>query len=351
MESSSAKTWILIGAPITAIAVATGAWFLLSPKQAELHQSLPSDSNGILSISNADNANLTIITANIDQVIVDLQGPADKVGKTRFYSENPPNSKFDLPDDWGGLSGTITVPQGTLVELKPSRATPVLITDKNGERPGASGKILLVDTANLTKITTGKSGIGISGKGPVAVEDEGLHGVADNPGDFGTGQGLTHCGFGAQMLRDRCCARQKAEASTPECPGKWTYDNTKRACEYECAVADQPIITPPDQNGDNGGVDGGGIGGADSSGIVPLPNAAPQDPTSQQCYSYAGDARSQCCDERLRNSLRIGPRPGFPDCLGKWVFDARILNCKFQCADYGQMLEILKELSLNNPGE
>ena len=236
----------------------------------------------------------------------------------------------------------VSVPKGTLVELKPSRNTPVLITDKNGQRPGSSGKALFVDTTNVTKIQTGKSGIGIEGNNPVDVEDESLHGTS---GESGTGEGLTGCGFGAQMLRDRCCARQEAEASTPQCPGKWAYNNTSRLCEYQCAIEEPPAQNPADQNN---GDTGNGAGGA-NGGIVPNPGAKPEDPTSQTCMSYSGDARSQCCDERLRNPLRIGPRPGFPDCIGMWHFDPHTLNCGFQCADYGEMLRILDELNQNNP--
>jgi hypothetical protein len=347
---SNTKKWILIGVPIALLAVAGGAWFSLSPKQAEFHQSLPS-SDGLLSISNADNANLTILTAQIDTIIVDLQGPADQVGKARFYSEKPPNSKFDLPDDWGGLSGTITVPTGTLVELKPSKNTPVIITDKKGERPASSGKPLLVDTTHVTKITTGKSGIGFQGGGVVAVEDETLHGTSDQWGDAGIGEGSTSCTYGAQILRDRCCVRLKEGTSVPQCAGAWTYNSSNRTCEFQCDLETPPDVNPGGQNGGGGSNSGNdGLNGADV-GINPNPGAKPEDPTSAQCINYSGEARSTCCDERLRNSLRIGPRPGFPDCLGRWRFDPYTLNCKFQCADYGQMLDILNELKLNNPGE
>ncbi len=237
------------------------------------------------------------------------------------------------------------MPEGTLVELKPSNNTPVLITDKNGERPGSSGSVLLVDTTNLTKIQTGKSIINITGQGSVAVEDEGLHGSAEDWGGSGTGGGLTSCGFGAQLLRNRCCARQN-ESTIPTCPGQWAYDNTLRRCEFQCDTQDQLGDNPSGQNGgwDTGG---SGLGSSNGSGIVPLPGAKPEDPTSAQCINYSPDARSQCCDERLRNPLRIGPRPGFPDCIGRWIFDPRILNCRFQCADYGEMLNILNDLSRN----
>jgi hypothetical protein len=339
MAQSDTNKWLLAGIPLALLAVAGGVWFFLYANKAELHQSIPSNSDGILSISNADNANLVILTAKIENVIVDIQGPADEVDKARFYSDSPPNSKFDLPDNWGGLSGTITVPKGTLVELKPSKNTPVTIKDQQGERAGASGKTLLIDTTNLTQIRTGKSGIGIEGEGLVKVEDEGLHGAADDSGGSGTGQGPTNCGFGAQMLRDRCCARQNTDTPKTDCPGEWTYDNARRSCEYQCAPHDPFAGNPGGQNGGGGGSDGG-----DSSGITPLPGAAPQDPISQQCMNYPTADRSQCCDERLRNPLRIGPRPGFPDCTGRWVFDPRILNCKFQCASYGETLNIMDEL-------
>jgi len=40
----------------------------------------------------------------------------------------------------------------------------------------------------------------------------------------------------------------------------------------------------------------------------------------------------------------MGPRSGFPDCLGTWSFNEEKIICEFQCATYAESIEIMKEI-------
>lgn len=352
MKISLGKSPWIIGGTAFFLVLAIGFGLLLTNgnrKSATLNQTLPSD-NGILRIGNAENATLTIVTAPISDIVVDLKGPASEVGKIRLFSGSGGDSRFDLPDDWGDVTGTLTVPEGTVLEMTPSKKTNVLVQDSTGTRSSANQKPFLVDTRNMTQILIGKNGIGIQGSGPVGVLDEPLHGSVD-PGGQGTGEGPLTCGFGPQTLRDRCCARANTDTPTPQCLGNWIYGNLSRACEYQCAAPADGFFGDQNPNGDGTGIpnSNGGPGGSSEPGA--LPGAAPQDPSSRLCIGYPRNERSQCCENNLGNSLRIGPRAGFPDCIGTWFFSPTTLNCDFRCADYGEMLNILETLRLGTPGE
>ncbi|MBI5421993.1 hypothetical protein HZA44_02570 [Candidatus Peregrinibacteria bacterium] len=352
MKNGLGKSPWIIGGTALFLVLAIGFGFFLTRgnrNPATFNQTLPSD-NGILRIGNAENATLKIVTAPTSDIVVDLKGPANEVGKIRLFSGSGGDSRFDLPEDWGSVTGTLTVPEGTVLEMTPSKKTNLIVQDSTGTRNSVNQKPFLVDTRYMTQIQVDKNGVGIQGNGPVGIADTPLNGPTE-PGGQGTGNGPLTCGFGPQTLRDRCCARENIGTPTPPCLGNWIYGNLARACEYQCAPPADGFFGDQPQTGGQTGTPNGNTNPGGSSEPGAVPGAAPQDAPSRLCIGYPRNERSQCCENNLGNSLRIGPRPGFPDCIGHWIFSPTTLNCDFRCADYGEMLNILETLRVNAPTE
>ncbi len=89
-----------------------------------------------------------------------------------------------------------------------------------------------------------------------------------------------------------CCQEQNKNSPTLPCAGEWDLNSEKGICEYSCS--EKVEVTkrrPPDEIAQ----------------------------TSQYCtntYNNKND-QSLCCDAFLKHPLSIGPRAGFPDCIGK----------------------------------
>lgn len=126
--------------------------------------------------------------------------------------------------------------------------------------------------------------------------------------------------------KDACCANKNANQLTPPCEGKWTFANDKDLCEFQCLG--YPEVTERR-----------------------APDTINQ--VSQYCtYTYPEKQdQNICCDAFLRHPLSIGPRPGFPDCIGKWVVKPGGNACEFECSTHENMIEILKELRLRKAQE
>ena len=339
MESKTQKILLIASGATLALAIGIGAFWMTRGK-SDIHETLQSDT-GVFRIENADSANLKITSGPVDSVTVDIENPNGQ--KVRFFGGGGEDSGFELPEDWGDASGTVIVPTGTLVAL---------VTSKNPGIPNQKGDsvTMVVDTSKHKEIITGPGGVQIPSNG------EGgdlLHGSPEDDGENGeggTGGGPANCGFGPQTLRDRCCVRKNVGTRTLECLGNWIYDNTTKSCIYECALEGETYFGDEKKDGGgNGGQNGGGgSSGGGSNGGSTNP---PQDPTTRFCSAYPPADRSTCCDEQLRNPLRIGPRPGFPDCIGRWYYDASLQGCKFRCSDYGEMLDILSEIKNEPPSD
>ena len=134
---------------------------------------------------------------------------------------------------------------------------------------------------------------------------------------------ITDCSIGSQAERNNCCVSQHV-GEYQGCIGSWYYNNAAGNCNFGCDTYDDPIN---DQEGDEAG--------------EPFSYG---DPISDFCVDIIGEEdRDLCCNDALKNNLSSGPRPGFPDCIGKWNFDIQN-GCKFECAEHAEMMEILNEL-------
>ncbi len=131
------------------------------------------------------------------------------------------------------------------------------------------------------------------------------------------------CNTGTQGERDTCCASENYYTSTPGCIGDWKFDNNVRSCQYECLSEEELEGYYNQEN--------------------PL---GYRDFVSEECSSHNNP--NECCDYNLKNEISIGPRPGFPDCIGRWEFPVGTLGCNFRCSDYGEMMDILKQLEEQN---
>lgn len=122
-----------------------------------------------------------------------------------------------------------------------------------------------------------------------------------------------------QEERDQCCATQNQTKPTPPCPGEWVFSASKQLCEFQCLSIDR---------------------------INRDPTPYEIDMTSAYCVNTYTDKndRDQCCDEFLKHPLSIGPRPGFPDCIGTWSILPGTARCDFRCVTHEEMIEILKKL-------
>ena len=339
----------------------------------------------VLKITNADSANVQIVVGNTDQITVDLNGSAGEVKKTRFFRYGG-TAEFGFSEDWKNVSGTITVPQGTLIDISQSNKSGLTVQDGKGERKASGAGSFLVDTGSVSGIKLGSDGTTIIGWGDVIVWDPDTWGAFDLGGE-GEGEKPENtppeppnCSIGSQSIRNYCCARQNATASHAQCPGNWIFDNTLRDCRYQCNTNSpdaQPPQTPqPPANCSVGapevrdnccaqqhlGQDGGSCIGkwvfnneilncayrcltAEELELYYHEKGTdePTDPTSRLCSnSPTPEEKDKCCNDNLKNNLSIGPHPGFPDCVGKWHFVDK--NCAFQCASYEEMTQILNEL-------
>ena len=398
---------VLIGAVALVILVSGIIFFTGSKDQASLNQKITPDGE-ILRLTNIDNGNLQIIPANTDQISIDLEGPKDELNKVRFFTANY-GAEFGLSEEWKNVSGTIIVPEGMLIELDiPDDSNddiPSLV------RLGGGGSSYYSININNSNISFNDQGDDDSGLTEDDDQEEGEGDESQDSGDDGEGSGdqggdddspappptppppppdegdddeesddegdddvvvgedsivcsiklkqeerneccqeanidtphpecdytgywlfnyntrlcyyhcFHPCNIGSQAERDECCAEQNHYSTTPPCIGNWVYDNLLRSCVYEC-LSEEEL---EEYYGDDEGYD--------------------TDLISAACSDHSNP--DLCCDYHLKNELSIGPRPGFPDCLGMWYFEEGTSLCEFRCASYGEMLEILEQLEQN----
>jgi hypothetical protein len=356
----------------------------LFTKQTEYRQELAASTNSVLFLDNFDKSKVKIVTADTDKITYDLRGSAQDI-LNLIQSEG---------GDMTGMDGTITVPKGMLLDVSLSGAGTVDINDPAGKKTINGRDSFLVDTANLDSFEVGELGnVTLNGLGNLIVWDDEKWDVLSNltdagNADSGTG-GLPYCGVGSQIIRNYCCKIQKKDADTPVCIGTgiWVFDNSERNCTYSCEISGNgPANSERDcgvgsqtvrnnccaqrfagqhqgcvgsWNYNNAGEDcefvcsngqplvegnGNGNGNGDGGGGGGLPKFSYGDPTSDFCSTIKeSPAKDTCCNDALKNNLSSGPHPGYPDCIGTWIFDIDA-GCKFKCAEYTEMMRILDEV-------
>ena len=396
-------------------------YFSFSGKETSFNQTIQQES-GILRLKNVGNGNLRIVTAKTNYISVDLSGPKEELGKIRFFKTGG-GTEFELSEEWKDVSGTITVPEGMLIDLDiPENAdgsgdsVSHLIWLRGGRGSGGDSYNTITINDSGVSLDDGNNdepndewednqeddastGDGESGGNPPPTEDPGTPddgnppptedpGAPDEGGDdegnedpppitdpgfdddpigqesevcsiktrqedrndcceranadtehpvcsydgywlfnYHTRLCFYHCfhpcNIGSQAEKDLCCVNQNYYSTTPGCIGDWVFDSLTFDCAYECMDEDELEDY---------------FGETDSNEYVDL--------ISQACAAHTD--QDMCCDYNLKNELSIGPRPGFPDCLGMWDFNDANTKCEFRCSDYGEMLEILEQLSLED---
>lgn len=386
------KAYLLIIA--VALILIAFAYIRLFSAQANYKQVLDSES-GVFVLENPDNANIRIITAKTDKITVDLNGSKNEIGKISFYKKNGITT-FTFSDEWQKLIGTITVPEGTLLDIKLSDSSNIALNDSKGKSNAKKTDSFLVDTNSMKSLNVNgdTNDISIDGWGDVILwdtekwvlltgDEDGVGGGDESQGDDeeqAPEQGVS-CSTGSQSIRNYCCERMQKNANKPFCNGysHWVFNNTEKQCDFECEPkeienknADCSIGSQQVRNSccvtANKSVGGPGcigewrfgnmaracefycytegeieehLGGGGSNNGGGTNN---NDEETRLCEDFpTNQEKDECCDYNLKNPLSIGPRPGFPDCIGKWYFDD-LNGCQFRCAEYGEMLEILKEL-------
>ena len=380
------------------------AYLRLFSTQANYQQVLDSES-GVFALENPDNADIKIITAKTDKITVDLNGSADEIGKVSFYKKDGVTT-FAFSDQWQELSGTITVPEGTLLDIKLAKSSNVALNDSKGKSNIKKATSFLVDTNSMNSlgINGSTNDISIDGWGDIILWDAGkwalLTGNGGQPGGEGEGEGEgkgqvtgqeqeqgADCSIGSQSIRNYCCERKQKNADKPFCDGygHWVFNNTERQCGFECETKPASKVT-----------DCGTGSQQERNSCCGTANSASQRPACVGEWRYNNSTRlcefhcftdeelkehfssggsnngggtnnnggqtgnngeelrfcedfptkqekDECCDYNLKTPLSIGPHPGFPDCIGKWYFDDTN-GCQFKCAEYDEMQAILKEL-------
>ncbi|MBN2096823.1 hypothetical protein JW752_05545, partial [Candidatus Peregrinibacteria bacterium] len=93
-----------------------GAVVFLMPRPAtQLTQSVPAGS-GVVTIKNLHNSSIRIVPGRTSKITMDLEGPEDELKKIRFFRAGS-DTEIEVSDEWKGVSGTITVPDGTWIDL------------------------------------------------------------------------------------------------------------------------------------------------------------------------------------------------------------------------------------------
>lgn len=377
-------------------------FLILKPDQeSELKKTIPA-SGGVLKVSRVGTSNIYIIPSHTNDISFDLKGDSKDLDRVRFSTLGN-NTELIIPDNTGAITGTIYVPEGMLVDLPykndsapdsgssnfirlgggspyqsvtleedqisfnnsphdsggnpsvPTNGNPS--TNPNMNPPGTNPPNPQPDPTEPNPVPPVQPPIvpinpdpepPIYENDPVGYTPEQCtiklkqeyrneccqqtnEETPDSGCDYGgywlfnyhTRLCFYHCfhpcNAGTQEERDSCCADENYYASTPGCIGNWKFDNTVRTCEYQC-LSEEELESYYNQDD-------------------PLEY---RDFVSEACSSHNNP--NECCDYNLKNQLSIGPHPGFPDCIGRWEFPVGTLGCNFRCSDYGEMMDILKQL-------
>lgn len=383
---------------VAIILLAGLAYGMLFTKETTYHQAIAASADSILELRNFDRTQVRVQAADTNKITVDLKGAGQDLISLLQTEEGV--SKVDFPDTASGISGTITVPKGMLVKVSLSSTDTLNIDDGGARRSIGDKKSFLIDTSNLNSFAMGQgNNVTFNGWGDLIVwDDQKWDLMANTPGEQGASakpqeNPLAYCGVGSQAIRNYCCVLQQQNTATPACNGvgHWAFDNVTRDCRYKCETEGQSqnqqqnpagnsdcsagVQTAKDNccalkyagqyqgcvgswDFDNaiqkckyvcsdGGSSGGGAGGNGGSGDGNTGSegqAHYSDSTSNFCATVLKPSdKDACCNDALKNNLSSGPHPGYPDCIGTWIFDVE-KGCQFKCAEYTEMMRILEEL-------
>jgi hypothetical protein len=358
------------------------AYAKLFSKQTSYHKTISASTSSVLILDNFDRTKIKIITADTDEIKVDLAGSAEDI-LSILQSESGIYTEFDFSGEGSDVSGTIIVPEGMLIDVSLSEKRDVSIDDAGGKKTIGGENSFLVDTNTLNSLQVDNSGnISLDAWGDLVVWDDESWDSLDEGNGEGVQEDFIYCGIGSQAIRNYCCETENEGEDTPLCNGigHWIFDNSARACGYVCeesepeeelnvdcgigGQAERNICCANQHVGEYQGCMGSWRYNNASQSCEfrcdvfdeddEEPEADPEggggetvsydDPVSNYCVTITNEEdRDLCCNDTLKNNLSSGPRPGFPDCIGSWKFDFQ-LGCDFECAEHAEMMEILNEI-------
>jgi len=366
-----------------------GAFLSILSKQSSYYKTISATSSSVLVLENFDKSNVKIVTGDTDEITVDLEGSDEDLANI-VLDEDGIFAKFGISAEFSSLSGTIVVPEGTLIDVMLSEGRTIEINDLNGSQEISDSSSFLVDTNTLNSFAFSSSGtVILDSWGDLIVWDDETWAPLDENnggGEQDDSEPIIYCGIGSQAIRNYCCETKNTETDTPTCDGisYWIFDNVARDCAFVCEVdeteeaeeenidcsvggqAERDVCCSDQHIGEYQGCIGvwryNSAAQAcrfycDLTGGLMDPVNDPEedeeesvsfgDPVSDYCWTMLNEEdQDLCCNDTLKNSLSSGPRLGFPDCIGKWYFDDES-GCAFECADYVEMQGIINEIRQN----
>lgn len=342
------------------------------------HKSIAASASSVLILENFDKSKIRIVTTDADEIILDLKGAAEDI-LSIIQAESGIYTELAFSDETSGVTGTIFVPEGMLIDVSLSENKMITIDDIGGNKIIVGEDSFLVDTNTLNSFTVDDSGnLFLDAWGDLTVWDDEEWDSLDGNNSDGT-QDIIYCGIGSQSIRNYCCETENPGSDTPACDGErhWIFDNTARDCSFVCEIDDTVEVEEIIDCGVGGqaernlccadqytGEYQGCLGAWRYNNVSQscefecdiVDNfTEPVDPDEDEVISYGNpvsdycvtiiseEDRDLCCNDTLKNNLSSGPRTGFPDCIGTWNFDVQS-GCAFECAEHADMMEILNEL-------
>ena len=362
------------------------AYVKLFAKQANYQKTVTASIDSVLVLPNLDRSAVKIVTGTDDKIKIDLKGSAQDILSV-LQTENGIYTTLEFADDSSSkVTGTITVPEGMLLDISLSDDKRVTVDDISGKKAITDKNSFLVDTSHLNSMTVDDSGnVTLVSGDDLIVWDDKTWDVLDNNGsNEDKTPEVVYCGIGSQAIRNYCCETEKSSDQDPACEGlgHWIFDNPARDCAFVCEADEGGEPAEPVDCGIGSQVERnsccssqhvgeyqGCIGSwrynnasqdcqfdcdtfqspSDDLGDVGDEGEGSDsfsygDSVSDYCVGVINaENRDLCCNNALKNNLSSGPHPGFPDCIGTWKFDSQ-LGCKFECAEHAEMMEILNEL-------
>lgn len=347
------KNHIIIIVLLGVLLVGIG-YFSFSEKETSFKQTVQQE-EGILKLKNVGNGNLRIITAKTDYISVDLNGPKDELDKIRFFKTGS-GTEFELSEEWKDVSGTITVPEGMLIDLDIPENTDntnddsvshlirlgggsggnsyntitindsgVSLDDGNNDEPNDEDEDSQEgdnqEDDNDTSTDSGDSGGNLPPDEDPGTPDDGNPPPAEDPGtpddegdegdnedtppivdpifdDDPIGQESEVCSIKTrQEDRNDCCARVNVDTEHPICSydGYWLFNYHTRLCFYHCF---------------------------------------------HPCNIGTQAEKDLCCVNQNYYSTT-------PGCIGDWVFDSLTFSCAYKCMDEDELEDYFGETDSN----
>ena len=234
------KFFVLILAVL--VAFLSFGYFKLFRGQTNYYKTIAASDDSVLVLNNFDLGRIKIVTADTNEISFEIEGDPESLAALEQENDGL-FTKFGLSKEFSELSGTITVPEGTLIDLTLSENSGLKI---NGNDLITTNS-LLVDSNGLGSIVMNDGELLFSGSDEIILWDDDSWQLLDDDSQqddsSGTGSNAdepTYCGVGSQAIRNYCCVNQNLETDIPPCEGfgHWIFDNVERQCSFLCEAVE-----------------------------------------------------------------------------------------------------------------